>query len=510
MNKHVFTATISLAFFLLAVSFYPYIISLTNAWNSEEYSHGYLLPFIAALIGWHKLTEEKPLLNKPSWIGFIVLLGGFLLLTVSQFSAFEPPAHYGFLLCITGILMSFYGYQFTKTLSPALIYLIFCIPLPRLIKVALSAELQLISSTVGVYMLQFIGVPVFQEGNIIDLGYQKLQVVEACSGLRYLFPLMSLGFLMALLLEDKMWKRLFIFLSTIPITVFMNSFRIAWVGILVNWKGPEMAEGIAHDLQGFTVFAVCLAVLFAETWVLVRIGKNKGRIKFHYIGFASGSLGKERPVLRATGIAAALICLVFSSVQLSGMIEKREQNIPQRTAFLNFPSKIGNWYGRREFLDKEILGTLKLTDYLSSNYALEGSLTPVNLYIAYYEKQGIGSSIHSPANCIPGGGWKIVEKEIIEVPLKTISLPVSRMIIEKGNNKNLVYYWFSQRGRTLNNQYEAKFYLLVDSIIKNRTDGALIRLTTPFFNDETKILADQKIKAFIKEMNPLIESYVPN
>jgi len=183
-------------------AFLPYIQSLTAAWNTEEYSHGYFIPVLSALIGWN-------------------------LLVVAQFSAFEFLAHYGFVVCLIGLFLSFFGIPYTKTITFPLIYLLFCIPLPRLIQVTLSAKLQLISSTIGVYILQTLGISVFQEGNIIDLGLQKLQVVEACSGLRYLFPFMSLSFLIAFIFEDKMWKRVIIFLSSIPITIFMNSARIA-------------------------------------------------------------------------------------------------------------------------------------------------------------------------------------------------------------------------------------------------------------------------------------------
>ncbi len=510
IKKHIFSGVLCLTFILVLVSFYPYLLNLVKAWNTEEYSHGFLLPVIASFIGWHKLAEKTPDLDKPSYTGIIILILGFLFLLVSQLSAFEPPAHYGFLLCFTGILLSFYGISFVKAVSPALVYLIFCIPLPKLIEVILSAKLQLISSTFGVYMLQTMGYTVFQEGNIIDLGYQKLQVVEACSGLRYLFPLMSLGFLIALLLEDKLWKRAFVFLSTIPITIVMNSLRIAWVGVLVNWKGADMAEGLIHDLQGLTVFFVAFVVFLAETWVLTKFSKNNARIKYEYLGFASGTIGKGRPVLGGSILLAFTICLFFSVVQYSGVTEKRQQYIPEREKFYSFPTQIDDWHAQKEFLDKEILRALHLTDYISYNFTKENVEAPINLYIAYYEKQGIGRSIHSPANCIPGGGWKITQKSTIDIPLENNDLPIVKIKIEKDQSKALVYYWFAQRGRIINSQYGAKFYLFVDSIMKNRTDGALIRLTVPVASTASEQETDTEVQNFIKDIYPLIQKYIPN
>ena len=507
MNKQILLklSALTISFALLLLSFYPYVLSLIGAWNVEEYSHGYFIPILAALIGWHRLTEDKPDLSNNSWLGPLVLLAGFACLIIAQLSAFEPPAYYALVLGITGILLSFLGLPFVKTTAPALVYLLFCIPLPRLILVTLSAKLQLLSSSLGVFILQLIGVSVFQDGNIIDLGHEKLQVVEACSGLRYLFPLMSLSFLIAFLLKDKMWKRALIFISAAPITMLMNSARIAWVGILVNWKGPGMTEGLVHDLQGWTVFALSLVVLLAETWILMQIGKPKGTLRLEYLGLASGPLGQGTPSIKKPAIAAIALLTAFTVFQLSGIIQNREQIIPARPVYATFPTSIAGWQGSPDYIDSEILSELVLSDYVAMNYQKDED-AGVNLYIAYYEKQGIGASIHTPANCIPGGGWKITDHEITPVDLGNMNLPVSRMIIEKDGAKLLVYYWFSQRGRIMNEQYGAKFYLLVDSILKNRSDGALVRVTTPMTDEK----ADERLQAFIKDAYLTIDHYIPD
>ena len=150
-------------------------------------------------------------------------------------------------------------------MAPAFVYLIFAIPLPHLFQADLSQGLQLLSSTIGVWPLDVMGIPVFQEGNVIDLGGYRLQVVEACSGLRYLFPLMSFGYLVAFLLQDRMWKRILIFLSTIPISICLNSLRITIIGITVDLWGPKMAEGFIHAFEGWVIFLICLVLLMLET-----------------------------------------------------------------------------------------------------------------------------------------------------------------------------------------------------------------------------------------------------
>ena len=123
-------------------------------------------------------------------------------------------------------------------------------------------------------MIRAFNIPVFLEGNIIDLGGYRLQVVEACSGLNYLFPLMSLGFIIAYFYQAAFWKRLFIVLVTIPITVLMNSIRITLVGVSVNYGGISLAEGILHDFEGWIIFILSVAILFVIIWLFEQSNKN--------------------------------------------------------------------------------------------------------------------------------------------------------------------------------------------------------------------------------------------
>ena len=125
------------------------------------------------------------------------------------------------------------GVSGTRLLVAPLAYLVFMVPLPNFLMFNLSQQLQLISSKIGVVVVRAFDISVYLEGNVIDLGVYKLQVVEACSGLNYLFPLMSFGFLLACLYRGAFWQRALLFLSTVPITILMNSFRIGVIGVLV-------------------------------------------------------------------------------------------------------------------------------------------------------------------------------------------------------------------------------------------------------------------------------------
>ena len=156
--------------------------------------------------------------------------------------------------------------------------------MPHFIDSAMSLRLQLISSELGAQFIRLFGVPVYLDGNIIDLGYYKVQIVEACSGLRYIYPLLSLSFLAAYLFKAPLWQRAVIFFSAIPLTVVMNSIRIGLVGLTVSYWGAQAAEGLFHLFEGWIIFLACAAALALEIHVLARIS---GKSLFEVLSFPS-------------------------------------------------------------------------------------------------------------------------------------------------------------------------------------------------------------------------------
>ena len=160
-------------------------------------------------------------------------------------------------LLLIGIVLGIGGYSLLRVAFIPIAFLLFAIPLPYFIDAVLTLRLQLVSSELGVFFIRMFGIPVYLDGNIIDMGNYKLQVVEACSGLRYLYPLLSLSFLAAYLFHAPLWQRGLVFLSSIPIAIGMNGFRIGLVGLLVDRWGTAMAEGVLHFFEGWVVFLAC-------------------------------------------------------------------------------------------------------------------------------------------------------------------------------------------------------------------------------------------------------------
>lgn len=501
---------------LLFVVFWDGLALMAKWWEREEYSHGYMIPLVAAFLVYQRINELPAAVERGAWFGVGALLVGLAGYFLGELSAIYTIIQYAFLLSLFALVLSFLGWGGARVLWVALVYLIFMIPLPNFIYNNLSSELQLWSSEIGVAVIRWFGISVYLEGNVIDLGNYKLQVVEACSGLRYLFPLMSFGFLVAYLYRGPFWQRAVLFLSTIPITVLMNSFRIGVIGVTVDRWGIEMAEGFLHDFEGWVVFMACLGVLLLEVAVFHFASRQRtslwDRIQLDVprlqvgLGDFRFSWSRQRPLL--VSLAILLIATPFL-VQLN----EREEYPPVRPGFDTFPLFHNGWIGREGSIEDEILDALQLSDYIKADYTLNRAGMPVNFYVAWYASQRKGTSIHSPRSCIPGGGWQISSLSQREVEgiahASGQPLTVNRVVIRKGDVAQLVYYWFDGRQRNITNEYAAKWYIFWDSMTQSRTDGALVRVVTPVPDPQLMDEADQRLQAFLTDFYPQLGSYIP-
>jgi exosortase D (VPLPA-CTERM-specific) len=366
----------------------------------------------------------------------------------------------------------------------------------------------------GVAVIRLFDISVFLEGNVIDLGGYKLQVAEACSGLRYLFPLMTLGFLMAYFYKGALWKRVLLFLSSIPITVLMNSIRVGVIGVTVERWGIRMAEGFLHEFQGWMVFMVSTAVMLGEIALLNRVGQESGSwrqlfgVEFPTPTPAGAPIRQRR--IPAPFIAAGILLVGF--IVATSALPRPAEIIPSRATFVEFPMQFGEFRGRRDTLDGVYSDALKLDDYVLADY-VGHSGHAVNLYIAYYNSQRKGEAVHSPRSCLPGGGWQLRDfnqRTLSNVKINGQVLRVNRTLIELGDQRQLVYYWFEQRGRVITNEFAVKWYLFWDALTRNRTDGALVRLITALPPSSDEADADRRLVDLAAKIAPTLTRYLPN
>jgi exosortase D (VPLPA-CTERM-specific) len=506
----------------IALVFKPTFSYLYAHWHREEYSHGFMVPLISAFLLWQRRHQFAEVPFETSWMGVLVAVLGLLLYFLGTLGAATGLDPYSLVMVIAGCVLAFVGWRAFRIALVPIALLLLMNPLPTIIHNNLSAELQLLSSQIGVAVIRLFGISVFLEGNVIDLGVYKLQVAEACSGLRYLFPLMTIGVIMAYMFRGRTWMRWTVFLSTVPITILMNSFRIGVIGVLVDRYGVEQAEGFLHDFEGWVVFMACFALLLVECWLLHRLGGNRGSVRDAFSletvppsAVTRSAVSGHRLSRSALGATLAAVLAVFPALILAD----RTEVIPDRSDFGSFPLQLGEWNGRRDRLESIYLDELQLDDYLLADYvspAVQSGTSKsgvVNLYAAYYQSQRNGKAVHSPRSCLPGGGWQIEnfeQRALNHIDRNGSPVRINRAVIQQGENKQLVYYWFQQRGRNITNEYLVKWYMFVDSIKRNRTDGALVRLVTPIGKGEAITAGDARLVEFSKRALPIMSSYLPD
>ncbi len=488
--------------------------------QDENYGHAFFVPLISLFLIWERRHALRALELRGSWWGLPVVFAGIGLYFVGEFSTLYVVLHLSLWIVVMGLLLTAVGPRGVREMAFPLIFLLTMIPLPDFLYQGLSGRLQLISSVLGVEFLQAAGITAFREGNVIDLGPIQLQVAEACNGLRYLFPLATLSLLCAYLFRGRFWMRGLIFLSSLPIAVGLNGFRIGMTGVLVDFSGRGPAEGFFHGFSGWFVFVTGMALLLGEVWVLGRFaagGKRRSFGEIFGVSRGRGDLsGKRRETAlrpspaRSTAYLCSLAFLV-PALAASMTLGDREETPPPHGTFADFPLTIGGWEGRSSAMEPVYLETLRFDDYLLADYRTAGG-PPVNFYVAYYRSQKKGGSAHSPRTCIPGGGWEITslrDTEIRDVAPGEEPMRVKRVVIQKGGEKQLVFYWFQQRGRILTSEYSVKYYLLRDALMKNRTDGALVRLAASVRPGESESAAEERLAAFTKIVHPLLARFIP-
>lgn len=491
---------------------------LYNIWNLKpEYSHGIIIPVLSAFLIWRQRAQLRQLPFTGSWLGVVLIACGLALRFVGQLTTMQTLEHYAFLLVLFGIVLTLVGPAIFRRLWMPLLILIFAVPLPSLVDNALSLQLQLLSSQIGVWVIRAAGISVLLEGNIIDLGSYQLEVAEACSGLRYLFPLMTLAFIVAYLFRGPMWKRGIIFLSSVPITVVMNSLRIGFIGVTVEYWGRGMAEGVLHDFEGWLVFMLSTGALMLTAFVLARVGKSRVAWRDALNPGADPAASKQDA--RARGVITpmtlphpfiAATVLVIAGAVANVAVPAPQATFPARTSFYEFPTHVGDWVGTRSALQGVYLDALRLDDYVLADFqGPDGKV--INFYAAYYQSQDSTRAIHSPHDCIPGGGWEITQfgQRMLPAPDGSGYFKVNRAIVQLGTHRQIVYYWFEERGRRLTSEYSARWYLFWDALTRHRTDGALVRFVAPLPPDASESDVDARITHLATSIEPTLRRYVP-
>jgi len=496
------------------------LAGLAEAWSRPEFSHGPVIPLLSFYMFLREMKAVPPIAGPAApvtdrWPGVLVIAAALALAAVGNLVRIDHIVFYALIVWTGGLVLTCFGWARGRVFWPSVLHLVFMLPLPQFLYWKVNTTLQLVSSQIGVKLVALAGVPVYLEGNVIDLGVTMLQVAEACSGLRYLFPIMSFTYVFAVLYRGPLWQKLVLLALAVPVAVMMNAVRIGIIGILVDRYGVAQAEGFLHVFEGWVVFLSCLALLLGLVKVMQRLVGDRRRLG-DALDLDFSGLGGEIARIRFLPASRALVgaALMTAAVGLAwSLVPARAPVVPEREPYALFPLAVDGWSGSTATLQRGIETILHADDYFSGLYSRPGEAETVDLFLSWYGSQGEGHSIHSPEVCLPGAGWEMAGIRPVTVALpgtRTGAVTLNQAVIQKGLDRQLVWYWFEGRGRQFTGDFGMKFANIADNLRAGRTDGGLVRLVTPIGADDGLAGAEARLTRFLAATVDTLPRFIPD
>jgi exosortase len=252
--------------------YWPVLAKLIGAWSSDEnYSHGFLIVPIAGYLVWERRARLVHIALRPSWLGLPILLGGIVVLLAGLLGAELFLSRISIVITLAGIIVFLWGWPHLRALAFPLAFLLLMIPIPAIIFNQIAFPLQLFASRVGEFAIASANIPVLREGNVLVLANTSLEVAEACSGIRSLISLLTLGIVYGYFADRRLWVRTAIAASTIPVAILSNGARVAGTGIAAQYYGAAAAQGFLHEFSGWVMFVLAFLMMLALQRLIVRV-----------------------------------------------------------------------------------------------------------------------------------------------------------------------------------------------------------------------------------------------
>jgi exosortase len=249
---------------LLAAAYLRVLAKLvTDWWNIEDFSHGFLVPPFAAYVLWRKRARLLHTEIAPTWSGVVLVVFGLLVLILGVYGSELFLSRISLVIVLAGLALGFGGWKLLAEMRFALLVLLLAIPIPAIVFAHITLPLQMLASKLASGLLPLFGVPVLREGNVIELPAMSLEVAEACSGIRSLMSLLTLSIFYGYFLERSMWQRVALAFASVPIAIAANALRLLGTGLCVQYWDPDKAKGFFHEFSGWVMFLVSLVCLVA-------------------------------------------------------------------------------------------------------------------------------------------------------------------------------------------------------------------------------------------------------
>jgi exosortase len=264
-------AAVALVLGALVLVYWSVLRGLVSAWSTDDnYSHGFFIVPLALYFAWERRHAIAVAPVRPSMVGLIVVAGSLFLLVAGLLGAELFLSRLSILGTIAGAILFLFGWPMLRLLFFPLAFMLLMIPLPAIIFNKIAFPLQLLASHVGEYTISSLDIPILREGNVLILANATLEVAEACSGIRSLVSLFTLGIVFGYFVDRRFWVRAVIALSAVPVAIVANGLRVASAGIAAYNFGSAGVEGLFHEFSGWVVFVLAFLMMFALQRLLQR------------------------------------------------------------------------------------------------------------------------------------------------------------------------------------------------------------------------------------------------
>jgi len=247
---------------------FTYRATLADLWSvwmeNQDYSHGVLVAPFAAYLVWRRRGQLRNVPAKPSWLGLAILASALVMRLVALRYYYGSLESLSLVVTVWGLIVLIAGWQFTRRLTGPLLFLVLMVPPPQSAAAAITMPLQRFAASTSTSVLDAMGWRVVREGNVLRLPLQSLEVAEACSGLRMVFAVVTLGAAMACLLRRPVWERAVLVVSTLAIGVLVNVARVVITGVASELSAAHLSVSTVHDWAGWLMMPVAVLILWWE------------------------------------------------------------------------------------------------------------------------------------------------------------------------------------------------------------------------------------------------------
>ena len=353
-----------------------------------------------------------------------------------------------------------------------------------------------------------IGVPVFRQGNLIDIGSMQFNVADACSGMNYLLPLLALAALIGYFSTKSMITRSILFISAVPVTLAANVLRITGTALIANYWTKEIASGFMHDFSGWAVFMFAFFCLFIELKILKRVmGERRDTAESKKeFGQTPGEDGRHRQndLKIMPLVTTACILLVFWCGYQAVAAKKKDRPLP---VMENLPLSIDGFTGKIIPEDPKIKVFSSVTDSITRVYTKKGK-NPVLVYVGYYRTSPeLKGFIHTPEVCLESSGWRIRKIDYLDMAVQPDgkALKTREVIAERGGVRQLLIYWYQIGDFTTGNEELAHYYTGYDAILGDYSDAIKVMISVDYEKPSDKSKCKEELQEFITAFYPAFE-----